>query len=1110
MYQSFTGSSRRPRQVNLSGRTANPFAAVGGPQTAVQNAQQDRQQRQKQREELEAARTVQRVWRGHRARRTSRASWRQQWDAVEANTFDPVRRLNMLLLFFSPANPDDVARLARLVSRQPQLASDPRHALRLEKACLAALSLSHPASLDILLELLASLASTLSQIPSWDCIAYYHTLAKLQQAPTAKLPFALVAPLTSPSLNSYTGFANAFLSTPIETTTLDNLSPSLDLNLLTDAVSAVSLNTNLNSTCRLWLLGQYIYLMKGGLSVSRSLPAIARLLSPLADQIAPDDAALDMTNKVYDENVLASKSSRVPLNSFLKQQLVHLVDQTAIRSLVSHPPSSSNASVLDESSETVHLLAGYALTLVRLFPSQADNIRMWLYLGSPSQSSQVHTTSAVTYFWKGMRATTTYAAILRDPRSAVDLLKAPMASVSSWQPPASIDHSARQKLEWRVILVFLELFTFVVKVLDDEEFFGASSSQNSSNALSIPDLHDLTVFLKNLGFTMYFNSEEISATFQPRNESLSAANLSRHLGQSTATVSSEAKIAPVSPTIAGGISLDYVKGLVTVLLRSLYERDSRRNFLPENHWLMTSQFDMTNFISAVVAEDEERQKVAAHADEGDEPEDFGDDDWDAPASMSRSQQRYRHSNTRANRQRYLESVAPRLEILQNMPFMIPFETRVQIFRQFVHQDQVNRRGPNPDPGMWRLAMTMSGNAGEGNLNLYHADIRRKHEFKDAFDQFYKLGERLKEPIQITFRDEFGLVEAGIDGGGVTKEFLTSVTSQAFDPGVGMFTENSQHLLFPNPTRMKTCRESLRLAGFQYGSEEYRQSIVKLRSEYEFLGRIIGKCLYEGILIDVNFANFFLIQWALFGKDEKYKGSINDLRDLDEELYQGLLKLKHAEEDVQDWGMYFAINDTITLDDGTTKTVEHELIPDGSNRLVTRDNRVNYIYLVARYRLSGQAEEQTHAFLRGLSTIIQTNWLNMFNQKELQTLLGGTSSSIKLSDLRANTLYGGVYQIGDDGLEHPTIQLFWQVMEELPDIDRRKVLKFVTSTPRAPLLGFRSLFPRFSIRDNGADETKLPTASTCVNLFKLPMYKTAKTLREKLLYAVNAGAGFDLS
>ena len=37
-----------------------------------------------------------------------------------------------------------------------------------------------------------------------------------------------------------------------------------------------------------------------------------------------------------------------------------------------------------------------------------------------------------------------------------------------------------------------------------------------------------------------------------------------------------------------------------------------------------------------------------------------------------------------------------------------------------------------------------------------------------------------------------------------------------------------------------------------------------------------------------------------------------------------------------------------------------------------------------------------------------------------------------------------------------------------------------------------------------------SASTCSNLLKLPNYRRASTLRDKLLYAIRAGAGCELS
>lgn len=209
-------------------------------------------------------------------------------------------------------------------------------------------------------------------------------------------------------------------------------------------------------------------------------------------------------------------------------------------------------------------------------------------------------------------------------------------------------------------------------------------------------------------------------------------------------------------------------------------------------------------------------------------------------------------------------------------------------------------------------------------------------------------------------------------------------------------------------------------------------------------------------------------------------------------------------------MDFTVTDTIPMPGSANRTKTRELRYNGSKTPVTNQNRLVYISYIARYRLQVQPAMQTNAFLQGLGQIIQPAWLSMFNQSELQTLVSGETGDIDVEDLRRNTQYGGVYTIGDDNQEHPTVQLFWKVMHELNNEERQKVIRFVTSTPRAPLLGFSHLNPRFSIRDSSEDQERLPSTSTCVNLLKLPRYATAEILRNKLLYAVSSGAGFDLS
>jgi ubiquitin-protein ligase E3 C len=218
------------------------------------------------------------------------------------------------------------------------------------------------------------------------------------------------------------------------------------------------------------------------------------------------------------------------------------------------------------------------------------------------------------------------------------------------------------------------------------------------------------------------------------------------------------------------------------------------------------------------------------------------------------------------------------------------------------------------------------------------------------------------------------------------------------------------------------------------------------------------------------------------------------------LYAGLLYLKHYSGDPED----LSLNFTVAVEEfGVTKTID--LVPNGSNIAVTRENRLQYIHLVSHYRLSKQIKLQSEAFFEGLSGMIDPKWLRMFNQQELQILLGGVNSPIDVVDLEGHTQYGGLYDRNS-----PTIDAFWKVVNGFNQEQRRSLLRFVTSCSRPPLLGFKELIPNFAIRDAGEDQHRLPTASTCVNLLKLPRYKNEAVLREKLLQAINSNAGFDLS
>lgn len=1219
MFTTFSGNTRRPRQVNLSGRRTQASGSTGsgfGAQAALDRAQQERAQRQREREVRLAAQTIQRVWRGHAERRKVAQELRQRWDMAEgmsnygnASSGDTpypsedatLEQLRTLLRFANTRDEEDMERIRhygqRLMQTSQALSFEPSgpwplRYLRLERLVLTVLDRLEDtrgldfgaATLSDFMVILHFLAAQIPQQTAHITPILYRTLSNLFTAAsqlrvttnaetvameriTELLVETAVAPLqlTGRELDeqerddyklAYRTFGLLLLTLPalgaaysaFSRKARDALADKINYRLLAASLALAFKNTSVYSVpelsspvSRLYLLGTFIYMHRyahhfGGVEgysahqdfvavvsvLLNSLPA-GLLKEAGVESYAPEDSEHEVVQEV---------------NSFLKEQLLSLVDQESIGSLLS---SSSSSISGQQKAEDARQYANYALALLRFFPGKGDEIRMWLYMGPTLNQSSRKSLPAIRYFWDAVKASSVFGTIVQDSRAAIDLLRPKSASSSSgggtslWQAPhQELDRAAILADEWRVILVFLELYTFVLKVTDDEEFFSPARDPFGSDgiresSLPLSEVKDLTIFLKNLGFTLYFNASDIAHTEDTESSSEGLSFFQTRVTEDQIRKqSSEPRIGGVA-----GLSLDYIKGLVTGVLRMVYERDSRRKFLPSDHWLMTSRFDMTSFIPAVVEEEESRHKI-----EDEEEEDSGSEDDYAEerpligTSRIRNQRRLaklQRQQRRAARKRHLQAVAPRLEILQNMPFFIPFETRVKIFREFVKLDMIKRRGVD-DPELWRFRMMHRPDA-QDSIDKHSARIHRENEFEDAFEAFYELGAGLKEPIQITFVDKFGAVEAGIDGGGVTKEFLMSVTNRAFIPSeemgyVPLFITNEQHLLYPNPAALDEFTEwilkkpeyaELPPERIAFGLKKSVKLVLRL---YEFLGRIIGKCMYEGILIDVNFAPFFLRKWALTGgtgaasKESGYRPTLNEVRELDEELYRGLHKLKTYDGDVEDFALNFTVTDTIVTDYITdppkTKTVTKELEHDGSNKPVTNKNRLYYISHMVRHRLSYQGFQQTSAFLHGLSTMINPSWLSMFNQSELQTLVGGSSHSIDVDDLRRNTQYGGTYVIGDDGLEHPTIQLFWQAMRDFSDEERRAVLKFVTSTPRAPLLGFGTLNPRFSIRDSGSDGARLPSTSTCVNLLKLPMYGDLETLKERLLYAVFSGAGFDLS
>ena len=79
---------------------------------------------------------------------------------------------------------------------------------------------------------------------------------------------------------------------------------------------------------------------------------------------------------------------------------------------------------------------------------------------------------------------------------------------------------------------------------------------------------------------------------------------------------------------------------------------------------------------------------------------------------------------------------------------------------------------------------------------------------------------LKLKMRVQLVNAAGLDEAGIDGGGIFREFLNELLKTGFDPNRGFFSQTTDRLLYPNP------QASILVEDFT--------------KHYYFLGRMLGK------------------------------------------------------------------------------------------------------------------------------------------------------------------------------------------------------------------------------------------------------------------------------
>ncbi|XP_023682954.2 NEDD4-like E3 ubiquitin-protein ligase WWP2 isoform X1 [Paramormyrops kingsleyae] len=349
-------------------------------------------------------------------------------------------------------------------------------------------------------------------------------------------------------------------------------------------------------------------------------------------------------------------------------------------------------------------------------------------------------------------------------------------------------------------------------------------------------------------------------------------------------------------------------------------------------------------------------------------------------------------------------------------------------------------------------------------------VSRQTLFEDSFQQIMNMKPYdLRRRLYIIMRGEEGL-----DYGGIAREWFFLLSHEVLNP---------MYCLFEYAGKNNYCLQINPASSINPDHLTY----------FRFIGRFIAMALYHGKFIDTGFTLPF------YKRMLNKKPTLKDLESIDPEFYNSITWVK--ENSLEECGveLYFAQDMEIL-----GKVSTHQLKDNGENELVTEENKEEYIGLLTDWRFTRGVEEQTKAFLDGFNEVVPLEWLRYFDEKELELMLCGMQE-VDLSDWQKNTIYRHYTK------NSKQIHWFWQVVKEMDNEKRIRLLQFVTGTCRLPVGGFSELIgsngPQKFCIDKVGKETWLPRSHTCFNRLDLPPYRSLEQLREKLLFAIEETEGF---
>ncbi|KAJ2958849.1 hypothetical protein NQZ79_g5591 [Umbelopsis isabellina] len=351
----------------------------------------------------------------------------------------------------------------------------------------------------------------------------------------------------------------------------------------------------------------------------------------------------------------------------------------------------------------------------------------------------------------------------------------------------------------------------------------------------------------------------------------------------------------------------------------------------------------------------------------------------------------------------------------------------------------------------------------------HIKVRRSRIFEDSYAEIMRqTPSDLKKRLMIKFDGEDGL-----DYGGLSREYFFLLSHEMFNPFYCLF-EYSAH---DNYTLQINPHSAVNPEHLNY---------------FRFIGRVVGLAIFHRRFLDA----FFIVSFYKMILHKKV--TLADMESVDADFHRSLQWI--LDNDITD-----VLDLTFSTDDNQFgNVVSVDLKEGGSEIPVTEENKKEYVDLVTEWRVSKRVQEQFKAFMEGFNHLIPQELINVFDERELELLIGGIAE-IDVEDWKKHTDYRG-YTEQDD-----VVQWFWKCVKSWDSEKKSRLLQFTTGTSRIPVNGFKDLQGsdgprRFTIEKSG-DVSQLPKAHTCFNRIDMPPYKSYDALVAKLSLAVEETVGF---